>query len=130
MITLRAKIVLFSTIANCALGAGSDTFSGAVATTDPNWRPAGAYLTLRSVLQLAETEASNQGMPISAFEATEFSYRCQNGSSCEWFIFYVGKKITSNGQVVAQLSMRPIVTVDDRTRQVHIMGPPPFVDIK
>jgi hypothetical protein len=129
MITLRAKLVLLSTVASSALGAGSDVFSGTVAATDQNLRPKGAHLTLRSVLQLAQREASIHGVSAADFEATQFSFSCKNDKSCEWTIVYVGKAFTWHGQP-AQPSMIPMVSVNDRTRRAHLLEPPPFVDVK
>jgi hypothetical protein len=128
MITFPAKVVLFSAIASSALGADSDSLSGAVATADPTLQPKGAHLTLRSVLQLAQAEASTHGISSASFEATQFSYGCQNDKKCEWSILYVGKKFTWQGQP-AQPSMIPIVIVNDRTRRAHLLGPPPFVKV-
>ena len=129
MITLCAKLVLLSTVAGSALGADSDVFSGTVAAADRNLRPKGAHLTLRSVLQIAQREASMHGVSPAGFEATQFSFSCQKDESCEWTIRYVGKRFTWHGQL-AQPSMIPIVSVNDRTRRAHLMGPPPFVDVK
>ena len=127
MITLRAKLVLLSTVAGSALGAGSDY--GIVAATDQNLRPKGAHLTLRSALQLAQREASMHGVSAAAFEATQFSFSCQDDKTCAWTIVYVGKAFTWHGRP-AQPSMIPMVSVNDRTRRAHLLGPPPFVDVK
>jgi hypothetical protein len=129
MLTLRAKLVLLSMVASSVLAVGSEVFSGIVAATDQNLRPRGAHLTLRSVLQLAQREASMHGVSPADFEATQFSFSCQNDKSCEWTIVYVGKAFTWNGQP-AQPSMIPMVSVNDRTRRAHLLGPPPFVDVK
>ena len=129
MITLRAKLVLLSMVASSPLGAGSVDFFGTVAATDQNLRPKGAHLTLRSVLRLAQREASMHGISPAAFEATQFSFSCQDDNACEWTIVYVGKAFTWHGQP-AQPSMIPIVSVNDRTRRAHLLGPPPFVDVK
>src|ERR1700722_2492453 len=98
MITLRAKLVLLSMVARSPLGAGSVDCFGTVAATDQNLRPKGAHLTLRSVLQLAQREASIHGISAAAFEATQYSFSCQNDRSCEWTIVYVGKAFTWHGQ--------------------------------
>src|ERR1700722_7297867 len=94
MITLRAKLVLLSMVARSPLGAGSVDCFGTVAATDQNLRPKGAHLTLRSVLRLAQREASMHGISPSAFEATQFSFSFQEDNTCEWTIFYVWKGFT------------------------------------
>ena len=129
MVTVCAKLVLLSMVAGSALGADSDVSSGPVAAADQKLRPKGAHLTLRSVLQLAQKEASRHGVSPAAFEATQFSFSCQKDESCEWTILYVGKPFTWHGQP-AQPSMIQIVSVNDRNRRAHLMGPPPFVDVK
>jgi hypothetical protein len=123
-----ARAVLFSVLASCALGADFDTYSGTVATTKPDLRPKGAHLTLRSVLKLAEAEASTHGISQVAYEATQFAYACQSDKHCEWPILYVGKVSSWQGHL-AQPSMIPIVNVNDRTRRAHLQRPPPWVDV-
>lgn len=114
---------------SCALGADSDIYSGAVATVDPDLRPKGAHLTLRSALKLAQAEASTHGISQVAYEATQFAYACQSDKQCEWSIIYIGKMSTWHDGQRAQPSMIPIVNVNDRTRRAHLLGPPPFVDV-
>jgi hypothetical protein len=128
MVTFLAKAISFSAIASSALGADLNSLSGAIATADPLLQPEGAHLTLRSVLGLAQAEASNHGISSASFEATQFSYSCQSDRKCEWSILYVGRQFTWRGQP-AQPSMTPIVFVNDRTRQAHILGLPPFVKV-
>jgi hypothetical protein len=128
MITSPARVVFFSALASCALGADSEVYSGAVATANPDLRPKGAHLTLRAVLKLAQAEASTHGISQAAYEATQFAYACQSDKKCEWSILYIGKVSTWQGHR-AQPSGIPIVNVNDRTRRAHLEGPPPFVDV-
>ena len=123
-----ARAVFFSALASCALGANFDTYSGTVATANPDMRPKGAHLTLRSVLKLAQAEASAQGISHAAYEATQFAYACQSDKKCEWSILYIGKVSSWQGHP-AQPSGIPIINVNDRTRRAQIEGPPPFVDV-
>jgi hypothetical protein len=128
MLTSPARVVFFWALAGCALGADADTYSGAVATANPDLRPKGAHRTLRSVLKLAQTELSTRGISPVAYEATQFAYACQSGKQCEWSILYIGKVSTWQGHL-AQPSMIPIVNVNDRTGRTHLLGPPPWVDV-
>jgi hypothetical protein len=139
MLTSPARVVFFWALAGCALGADADIYSGAVATANPDLRPKGAHLTLRSVLKLAQTELSTRGISQVAYEATQFAsqvayeatqfaYACQSDKQCEWSILYIGKVSTWQGHL-AQPSMIPVVNVNDRTRRAHLEGPPPWVDV-
>jgi len=103
-----------------AVAAGSEILSGDVATADPNLRPRGAHLTLRSVLQLAQKKYSRI-VSASDFEATRFSYACQN-TTCEWSILYVGKYFTRDGETTRP-SITPVFIINDRTQRVHFFPP-------
>ena len=127
MTAVRALVILLLMAASFAMAYAADNYSGNVATANQELRPKGAHLSLRSVLRIAQTEASLHGISPTAFEASQFTYSCDS-DECEWRIAYVGKVSTWRGQTV-QLSMIPIVHVNDRTQRAQLAAPLPFVDV-
>jgi hypothetical protein len=80
-----------------------------VRSTEPQWRPTGAHLTLGSALHIAEAEAKRNRVHFSDFESPEFWYDCTHGKDCVWVFFYEGKVIEEGNDFM--------VYVNDRTKR-------------
>jgi hypothetical protein len=75
-------------------------------TTNHDWRPAGAHLTLVEVARIADATAKKKGISLAQFEAPSYKYYA--GRS-EWFVVY-DVKVPAPGTAFA-------ITIDDRTGQ-------------
>ena len=95
----------------------SESFRDA-ASTDQNFRPVGAHLTLGAALQIAEAFARQKDIAPSAYKAPLFSYHCEKDEDCGWAFLYAGKVV----------SLNPMVFVNDRTQIAELW--PRFVDGK